>query len=79
MSQSTRILYDLIDRRLDALGSSHPYLESEHLVPLKQALVDLCAHHALELDAAKLAREVEDVPQVPAVLRNPKRAPRGGK
>lgn len=75
MSQSTRILYDLIDRRLDALGSSHPYLEAEHLVPLKQALVDLCAHHALELDAAKLAREVEDVPHVPAVLR----AKRGAK
>lgn len=75
MSRATNILYDLIDRRLDALGSSHPYLESEHLVPLKQALADLCAHHALELDAVKLAREVEDVPHVPAVLR----AKRGAK
>lgn len=69
MSTSTRILYDLIDRRLDALGTSHPYLESEHLVPLKQALTDLRSHHALELDAVRALREVEDAETAPAVLR----------
>lgn len=68
MSTSIRILYDLIDRRLDALGGSHPYLEAEHLVPLKQALADLRSHHALELDAARTLRN-EEAEDVPAVLR----------
>lgn len=76
MSQSTRILYDLIDKRLDALSGSHPYLESSGDLPvLRQMMAEIRSLHALELDAVKLVREVEDAPHVPAVLR----AKRGAK
>lgn len=74
MSKSTNILYDLLDRRLDSLGVSYPGLEAEHITPIKQAIADLRAHHALELDAVKLAREVEEAEAAPKtkVLRGKK-------
>lgn len=74
MSHSTQILYDVIERRLDALGVQFPFLEAEHLAPLKQSLADLRSHHAIELAEVRAGREEDD-----AVDKLPMRpGPQGG-
>lgn len=66
MSKSTNILYDLIERRLDALSTTHPYLEASGDLPvLRQSIADLKGMHALELDAVRTGLEVEQEDEKP--------------
>ena len=59
MSKTTDMLYAVIDRRLDVLGTSWPFLEAEDLPMLRNSIKELKAMHELELHAAKVLYESE--------------------